>query len=318
MSDALWTTKPIVGSVAPWFGAKAEMAPVIVELLGEHHSYYEPFCGGCAVLLAKPPATAERVNDRNGHLSNLLLALASLVPHSFILRLERTLLSESTFRIALEQLHDRDPGRWRSGVDWDMAWAAFVVWWMGVRGVAGTRQQPRFGVRFDAGGGGEASRWNAAVASLPAFVERFRTVTVTNRDAHQLLDAVTPEPGVAVYSDPPYVREGDAYAVCNVDHMRLAQQHDALARGGATVVVSYYDDPLVRQLYKPEDGWRWLVWDRPHRAGQAGRGDGRKAASEVLIFRAPGVTRITPLGNNRPTLGELIDAGAVRDEGATT
>lgn len=34
-----------IKALAPWFGAKRNLAPVIVGLLGEHRIYWEPFCG---------------------------------------------------------------------------------------------------------------------------------------------------------------------------------------------------------------------------------------------------------------------------------
>lgn len=48
---------------APYFGSKARVADWIVSLLPEHGHYVEPFCGGLSVLLAKPQAAMETVND---------------------------------------------------------------------------------------------------------------------------------------------------------------------------------------------------------------------------------------------------------------
>lgn len=43
-----------ITALAPWYGSKRTLAPRIVEQLGEHRAYWEPFCGSCAVLFAKP------------------------------------------------------------------------------------------------------------------------------------------------------------------------------------------------------------------------------------------------------------------------
>ena len=40
-----------VTALAPWFGGKRTLAPKVIELLGEHRTYVEPFCGSMAVLL---------------------------------------------------------------------------------------------------------------------------------------------------------------------------------------------------------------------------------------------------------------------------
>lgn len=34
-----------ISAIAPWFGSKRTLAPRIVEVLGEHRAYWEPFCG---------------------------------------------------------------------------------------------------------------------------------------------------------------------------------------------------------------------------------------------------------------------------------
>jgi hypothetical protein len=60
-----------IKSIAPWFGGKRTMADEIVTQLGPHASYWEPFCGSMAVLLAKPESQHEHVNDLHGDLINL-------------------------------------------------------------------------------------------------------------------------------------------------------------------------------------------------------------------------------------------------------
>ena len=52
-----------INAIVPWFGSKRYLAPRIVEQLGPHRAYWEPFCGSLAVLLAKPVASQETVCD---------------------------------------------------------------------------------------------------------------------------------------------------------------------------------------------------------------------------------------------------------------
>lgn len=49
----------------PWQGSKVRLAPFIVSRLPPHQRYVEPFAGTAAVLLAKPRAPIEVLNDRN-------------------------------------------------------------------------------------------------------------------------------------------------------------------------------------------------------------------------------------------------------------
>ena len=66
---------PKIGAIAPWFGSKRSMAPIIVSELGPHSAYWEPFCGSMAVLMAKPPCIMETVNDLHADLINLAIPL---------------------------------------------------------------------------------------------------------------------------------------------------------------------------------------------------------------------------------------------------
>jgi len=59
MSAGTATTGKIK-AIAPWFGGKRTMASTIIQELGPHSQYFEPFCGSMAVLFAKPPAQKER------------------------------------------------------------------------------------------------------------------------------------------------------------------------------------------------------------------------------------------------------------------
>ena len=61
-----------------WHGGKTYLARRIVDLMPRHKTYVEPYCGGAAVLLAKPPTwraadlggsergVSETINDLNG------------------------------------------------------------------------------------------------------------------------------------------------------------------------------------------------------------------------------------------------------------
>jgi len=60
----------------PYFGGKRRAAALIWERLGNVHNYVEPFCGSCAVLLARPtPPHIETVNDMDGLLANFWRAM---------------------------------------------------------------------------------------------------------------------------------------------------------------------------------------------------------------------------------------------------
>lgn len=62
----------------PYFGGKRSVAPQIWQRFGDTKNYCEPFCGSCAVLLARSPWGGNRietVNDANGFLANFWRAV---------------------------------------------------------------------------------------------------------------------------------------------------------------------------------------------------------------------------------------------------
>lgn len=161
-----------IGSLAPWFGAKRTIASSIVEVIGPHQVYWEPFCGSMAVLLAKPLSRCEVVNDLHADLVNLARVIRDSKAGSNLYRkLRRTLFSEGLFReshaIILEPFHvDVGPSV-------DRAYHFFTVSWMGMNGVAGTATtSTNFARRFSSLGGDPGVRWQGAVRSIPAWRKR--------------------------------------------------------------------------------------------------------------------------------------------------
>src|SRR4051812_10851576 len=86
-------------AILPYFGSKRTLAPLIVEEIGAHNVYWEPFAGSMAVLLRKPKVRQECVNDMHGDLTNLARTIRSsgLGPELYR-RLRRTLFCEALFR----------------------------------------------------------------------------------------------------------------------------------------------------------------------------------------------------------------------------
>lgn len=128
---------PAISALAPWFGGKRTLAPVIVEELGGHRAYFEPFCGGCSTLWQKPTSSHETVNDLHGDLINLAMVLASDRWADLYNRLRRTLCCEAIFRQARARI-DAMPHslptdlRHVRAEDVERAWAFFVMAWDGL------------------------------------------------------------------------------------------------------------------------------------------------------------------------------------------
>jgi len=319
-----------INAIAPWFGGKRTMAPDIVTELGKHTQYFEPFCGSMAVLFAKEPSQKETVNDMHGDLINLARVLQDRdAAEALYERLGRTLFSEGLLdqaRVELNVVSSQvaiesesiDP----SPATCNRAYWYFLASWMGRNGTAGTaRLDYQIAVRWTKGGGSPTVRFRNAIESIPWWHERLRNVVILKRDAFSIIDRFEDVKETAIYADPPYVdttrskgaikngrggrylhefnhaddspdlfdQASDPKKKKKNDHQRLA---DALNQyKHARIVVSYYDSPMIRELYK---GWTFVDHTRQkHLHVQNGRGARPKEAPEVLIINGPSYAEVT-------------------------
>lgn len=245
-----------IGALAPWFGAKRTLAPMIIQELGKHRAYWEPFCGSMAVLLAKEPASMETVNDLHDDLINL----ARVIRHrehgaAFYRNLRRVPFAESEFADAKARIAQDLAPLQSANVGIHPARAAdyFIVSWMGMNGVAGTRNHNlNFARRYTKNGGAPAKRWTGAVETIPQFRRRLREVAVLCGDGIEMCEKIEDAEGTVIYADPPYLVKGAKY-VHDFDwlaHRRLAK---VLSRFRKTrVIVSYYAHPDMAAMYP---GW---------------------------------------------------------------
>lgn len=275
-----------ITALAPWAGSKRTLAPRIVELLGPHTSYIEPFCGSMAVLFAKPPARHEVVNDLNRDLVNIAVCVGrpDLAPE-LLMRLHFTICSEELYRASRERVMDKYAGELGNV---DRAYHAMVTWWLGRNGCAGARKsRASFSARFSSRGGSGGVRFRNLVESVPAFTERLERVDVLSRDAVELIDKVADETGTAIYVDPPYLVKSFKYEhdFTLDDHTRLATALQRFEK--ARVVVSYYPHERLAELY-PADRWTRLdVQVTKMIRNTDTRTSGGVKATEVLLVNGP-------------------------------
>jgi len=297
-----------ITAIAPWFGGKRTLADAIIEELGPHRAYWEPFCGSMAVLLGKPACSHETVCDLHGDLVNLAMVLASDRWADIADRLGRTLVCEGLFnscRLALSA---------SSGSRLDVpaspaevtqahvhrAWLYFVVSWAGRNGVSGTRRDNyQMAIRWTPSGGSGGTRFCSAADSVPVWHERLRRVVILNRDAFGILEKIDDAEGVAIYADPPYLMStrGSGRVTAHpggsnylfdfqpLDHVRLAELLGRFRR--ARVVVSYYDDPQLDELYPASRWTRRAIKANKNLHVQNRRGSTKAVAPEVLLTNGP-------------------------------
>ena len=293
-----------ITALVPYFGGKRSMAQAIVEELGKHAAYWEPFCGSMATLMAKPVSAHETVCDLYGDLTNLAMVVASDACAVLYDRLVRTLCNEALFLAAKERVAEdweNVPASPREvqDVHVERAYWYFVAAWVGRSGCAGTRRvNYQMAVRWTPGGGAGGVRFASATDSLPWFHQRLRNVLILRRSAFDVLPRIEDLPTVAIYADPPYLmntrgagrKSGPGGGGSNYlydfkaeDHVRLAEELRRFKK--ARVVVSYYADPALEELYPG-----WTVVDHCRQKNlhvQNRRGAGLCEAPEVLLLNGP-------------------------------
>lgn len=302
-------------ALAPWFGGKRTLAPRVVEQLGGHASYFEPFCGSMAVLFAKPPCQQETVCDLHGELTNLAVVLAREgTAVELYDRLVRTLFCDRLLEQARARLetigHDEQPSVER-------AYWFFVHCWCARNGTAGSaRMNFQLAVRFTPNGGSATTRFRNAVDSIPAWHERLRSVVILNRDAFDVIPRIADQKGVAVYCDPPYLLstrngDGDGGYLHDFDeappdsdsgggrglfgerkpkdkHERLADLLAGFKK--ARVVVSYYAHRRLLSMYPPPRWTHVAHYRQKNLRRQMKAGHRPDEAPEVLIMNGPEYT----------------------------
>lgn len=282
-------------STLPYFGGKRTAAPRIVAEIGPHRAFWSLCCGSLAVELEKPICEHEYVNDLNGDVVNLTFILASwewcptlyerlarVVCSQPLFEEAKAIISAGDFKLAPTSIHDL------TELHVVRAYWYMIYSWQGMGGMAGTKNKVYFANRFTVGGGPQSVRFHGAIASIPWWHDRLRSINVLRLPAESLVPKIADEKGIVIYADPPYFEEGDAYV-----HTMTVEQHEALAaalceKRNARCLVSYYDHPELDRLYA---GWTKLDIAQKKQLSLANRrGSVQGHAPEVLLINGPSFT----------------------------
>lgn len=268
-----------------YYGGKTTLAERIVATFPEHRHYVEPFAGSLAVLLAKPPAMFETVNDLDGRLVTFwrvlrdraddLARVCALTPHA---------------RSEHQAAYDYD------AADLDELEVARRVWVCLTQGRGNTLRRTGWRHFQNPGTRGPTSMPDY----LSSYVERQRAaagrlahVSLECRDAVEVVRDYGKHPEVLIYADPPYLgstRSSRQYLVemsHEAEHRKLAA---ALNDCRAAVVLSGYHSPLYDELF---DGWHAVEF-------HTYTGQGNHAADANH-------RRVEVLWSNRPLERNLFD-----------
>lgn len=280
----------------PYMGGKHQVAATIWQALGDVAHYLEPFCGSCAVLLARTTTTPkiETLNDADGLLVNLWRSIKlSPVETS---RWARGPISELDQTARLKWLvGHREPITEQLAHDpmWHDPQAA--GWWLwGASGWIGpswcrhadTRQLPRLAAPA---GINSLSRRQLPALGLPQLAERLQHVRIACGDWARIvqpsvLSATSGSIGLLL--DPPYSIGTDPYSTARgtvwEDVCRFAIRL-ATERPTIRIVLCGYSG-----TFRPPYGWRTVRWKAQGGYGNQAHGDGRHNATTERLWLSPG------------------------------
>lgn len=229
-----------------YHGGKWRLAKWIISHFPGHRVYVESYAGAASVLLRKPRAWCEVLNDLNGEVVNLFRVLRDRDAAAELIRqVQLTPYAREEFEASYTA--DDDPVEQARRTLFRAAClrsptGLFGVWTSGFR--ADTTRR----------GSSVAQDWATLADVLPAIVDRLRGVIIEHRPALDVLvqyDA----PDTLHYVDPPYLTEtrGERWAGKAYSHEMTEQDHRDLAgvlRGlRGHVVLSGYSHPLYAELY---------------------------------------------------------------------
>lgn len=257
-----------------WHGGKWMLAPWLLSHFPPHRIYTEAFAGAASVLLRKPRAYSEVINDLDGDVVNLFRVLRDPETARELARLlYATPFAREEFEAAYEPTCDA----------LERARRLVVRSFMGF-GSAACNPDHATGFRSNSNRSGTtpARDWAHYPESLALTAERLRGVVVECRPAVDVLLAHD-GPETLHYVDPPYVHSTRYATALREDiyrHEMSDKDHRELAgvlRGlrGAVVLSGYPCDLYDRELY-PD-------WRRVERAHHA---DGARDRTEVLWLNA--------------------------------
>ena len=198
----------------PWFGSKSFSDNGYGYWILQNfpypaaRNYIEPFVGGGSIILNKPPAAIEVINDIDPELMNFY-SMSVSEPERLQRMINETLYSESIFNEAKGVISDSNSS------DLDRAWAFYVILWQRTFYPSSLLDSKWCLILGDKTGtfGGKKKR-----IDVLAFADRLKNVQIANRDAKDILKQSAKLEDCDIYCDPPYFSSGyNKYAQNEID-----------------------------------------------------------------------------------------------------
>ncbi len=229
---------PIQSNPSPifaWQGGKRWLVKELLPLIPPHKMYVELFCGGGALLCAKPKSPAETINDKNSELVNLY-RIVKYHLDGLLHELDWCLNSREEFNDFKSQ---------RGLTDIQRA----ARWFLRMKNGFGGAPD-HFG-RGRMGGGAAASSKQGRMAMLRAFNRRLDSVVIENLDWQECVRLYDSKVAV-FFCDPPYTTGQAAYGAWTIDDLARFRE-EGLDQMKGTWILTIDDTPANRGLFRDCD-----------------------------------------------------------------
>ena len=222
--------------VIPYYGGKFTMSKRLVGMMPPHNRYIEVFAGGASMFFRKKKADWNVLNDLDNDIVNLYICVLKefeeLTEHIYWYPRSRTLFDDFKEKIKDSKINIPDPER--------AAQYFFIV---------RNSFNNMLGGVFS-----KDAKWDVRIKEdLKLSKKKLDNVTIENFDFRDLIPRYGPRKGDMFYLDPPYVVAKKGYYRNVFDeecHVDLKESVDLIHEGGGYFMVSYDDEPEIRELYK--------------------------------------------------------------------
>jgi DNA adenine methylase len=228
-----------------YHGGKWRIALRLIANFPKHRIYVEPFCGAASVLLRKPRAYAEVINDLNDDVVNLFRVLRSDKESlRLIAELQLTPFARQEFEQSYEPTEDCVENARRLIIRSFMGFGSFPA----------NGSNTGFRSNNNRSGTTPSHDWMNYPKCLHLIIERLQGIVIEHRDAVICMKQHDSK-HTLFYVDPPYVHETRTKAMQQAyTHEMLNDDHEQLAEClhnlQGMVVLSGYRCPLYDDLYR--------------------------------------------------------------------
>lgn len=224
-----------------YYGGKQTMLKHILPLIPRHKLYTEAFCGGAAVLFAKPPVDAEIINDIDMEVTNFYWAAKVYYP-DLRQEIDKTLHSRDVHVHVghiLQYPHFFTPVQ--------RAWAVWALCKMSFASM----MDSSFG--YDFGGGMPKKLRNGKDDFTEHLCARLENVTIESRDALEVIKTYD-RPDAFHFVDPPYVGSDCGHYEGRFDEQNLENLLQVLEAVKGKFMLTMFPFPVIED-YASRNGW---------------------------------------------------------------